>query len=203
MYKNLIFDLGGVVVNYNPKDYLADTFFYEKIEKRLYEIVFASEEWQRLDMGELSFLQANEIFMKRAESENLAFEMRALLDNWTDMLSNRQATNNLMRIFKKQGYQLYYLSNISHEVLAMLKKRNFWPMFDGGIASCEVGLAKPNPTIYRLLLETYKLDPRECIFADDRKDNALAAFEAGITGIQFFDVKNFCKMLIGYGITLG
>ncbi len=202
MYKNLIFDLGGVVVNYNPKDYLAEQFFYERIEKMLYDMVFASEEWRQLDLGEITFLQANEIFMKRAESENLGFEMRALLDNWTEMLSNRQATINLMRIFKKQGYQLFYLSNISHDVLAQLKKRSFWSMFDGGIASCEVGLAKPDPTVYRLLLDSYKLDPRECIFADDRKENALAAFEVGITGIQFFDVKNFCKMLVGYGVTL-
>ncbi len=202
MYNNLIFDLGGVVVNYSPKDYLADTFFYERVEKRLYNLVFASEEWKLLDLGELTFKQANDIFMKRAEEENLAFEMRALLDDWTDMLSTKQATVNLMRLFKKQGYRLYYLSNISHDVLAMLKKRSFWSMFDGGIASCEVGLAKPDPDIYRLLLQSYKLDASECIFADDRKENALAAFEVGITGIQFFDVKNFCKMLVGYGVTV-
>ncbi len=203
MYKNLIFDLGGVVVNYSPKDYLAETFFYERVEKKLYNMVFASEEWRQLDLGNMTFLQANEIFMKRAESENLAFEMRALLDNWTDMLTTRQATVNLMRIFKKQGYNLYYLSNISHEVLADLKTRSFWSLFDGGIASCEVGIGKPDLHVYRLLLKQYKLDANECIFADDRKENALAAFEAGITGIQFFDVKNFCKMLIGYGISLG
>ncbi len=202
MYQNLVFDLGGVVVNYNPKDYLAETFFYERLENKLYAAVFGSEEWIKMDLGEMSFEDASEIFMRRAEEEDIAFEMQALLDNWMELMTDRKATINLMRLFKKQGYKLYYLSNIARESLAVLQKRSFWSMFDGGIASCEVGLIKPDPKIYRLLLQQYSLVPQETIFADDRKENALAAFQAGITGIQFHNVKNFCKMLVTYGINL-
>lgn len=202
MYKNMVFDLGGVVVNYDPKEFLVDRFFYERTENKIYDAVFGSQEWQMLDKGELTFEEASQIFLQRGHEKDIAFEMQEILDNWTEMLTNRKATINLMRLFKKKGFQLFYLSNISKQSFALLKSRNFWPLFDGGIASCEVGLCKPDPAIYKLLLEKYDLVPQETIFADDHKDNAAAAFQVGITGIQFKNVKSFCKMLITYGIDI-
>ncbi|MDL2253124.1 HAD family phosphatase [Ruminococcaceae bacterium OttesenSCG-928-I18] len=202
MYKNLVFDLGGVVVNYNPRDYLMDRFFYERLENKLFDAVFGSEEWIMLDRGEMSLEEANEIFLQRGHKLDIAFEMQAVLDNWPEMLTDRKATINLMRLFKKKGYQLYYLSNISHEMLGLLRQRPFWSLFDGGIASCEVGICKPDPEIYEILLQKYHLSAHQTIFADDRKENALGAFSAGITGIQFHNVKNFCNMLLSYGINM-
>lgn len=202
MYNNLVFDLGGVVVNYNPRDYLVDKFFHEKTENKLYDAVFASEEWVLMDRGELSFAEASEIFMQRGRDNDVAFEMQDLLDEWFQMLSSRKATVNLMKLFKKKGFKLYYLSNISKEALAYVSQKDFWPLFDGGIASCDVGICKPDLEIYRMLLDKYSLVPQETIFTDDRKENATTAFLVGITGIHFKDVKSLCQMLVTYGVDI-
>lgn len=202
MYRNIVFDLGGVVINYSPKDYLVDRFYNERTEKMLYDAVFGSEEWVLLDKGQLTWPAACEIFLRRGYDKDMAFEMKTLLDDWTEMLTTRNATVNLIRLLKKKGFNVYYLSNISKDSLALLKKRDFWTLFDGGIASCEVGVTKPDLDIFRKLIDEYKLVPQETILADDLKANTAAAFEVGITGIQFKNVKGFCKMLVTYGIDL-
>ncbi len=202
MYKNFVFDLGGVVVDYSPKEYLVDMFFHEKTEKKIYDAVFGSKEWERMDKGELTFAEAAEIFMQRGRDKDIEMEMQAVVDSWLEMLTTRKATVNLMRLFKKNGFNLYYLSNISREALHEVSKRSFWPMFDGGIASCDVGINKPDPAIYQMLIDKYSLVPQETIFTDDRRENALSSFHVGITGIQFKNVKSLCKMLITYGVDL-
>ena len=202
MYKNLVFDLGGVVINYDPKDFLVDRFYHEHTERKLYNAVFGSEEWNQLDRGEITWRQATDIFTQRAIDRDIEFEMQAVLDEWTDMLTTRKATVALMRLLKKNGFKLYYLSNMSKEIFGLIQKRDFWPLFDGGVVSCDVGAIKPNLEIYQALLEKYDLVPQETIFTDDRKVNATIAFNVGITGIQFKNVKSFCKMLVSYGVNL-
>ena len=77
---------------------------------------------------------------------------------------------------------MFYLSNISWDVLEMLQQRKFWQLFDGGVASCEVKLTKPDLRIYHALLAKYGLSAAESIFIDDNTANASAAFDADITG---------------------
>lgn len=202
MYRNIVFDLGGVVVNYNPKDFLVDKFYHERTENILYAAVFGSEEWALMDEGKLTWHEAHDIFMQRGHQRDLAFEMQTLLDEWAEMMTTRRATVTLMRLLKKKGFNLYYLSNMSHYVHDYLAPREFWQLFDGGVLSCEAGLLKPDIEIYQHLIDKYQLTPQETIFTDDTKDNALAAFKAGITGIQFKTVKSFCKMLVTYGIDI-
>ncbi len=200
MVQNLIFDIGGVVVNYNPRDYLVSRFYHERTENKIYDATFGSEEWEMLDKGQISWRDAADIFMRRARERDVGFEMHAVLEEWTDMLTTRKASVTLLRLLKKKGFKLYYLSNMSKEVCEFLKQRDFWPLFDGGLFSCDVGLTKPDVEIYRLLVKNYQLVPQETIFTDNNKDNAEAAYAAGLTGIQFTDVTGFCKMLVAYGI---
>ena len=202
MYHNLVFDLGGVVINYNPKEYLVERFYSERTETKLYDAVFGSEEWHLMDLGKLSWNDASAIFMQRGEAKDVAFEMRALLEEWTEMMTTRTATVALMRLLKKNGFNLYYLSDMSREVFDLISRRDFFTLFDGGVVSYEVGITKPDLEIYQILLDKYKLVPQETIFTDDLKANSAAAFETGITGIQFKNVKSFCKMLVTYGIEI-
>ncbi len=202
MYKNIVFDLGGVVIDYSPKDFLVDKFFSSRVENELFNAVFGSEEWQMLDRGEMTWAEAQKIFLQRGKELDLAFEMQAVMDEWTEMLQTRKATVTMMRLLKKKGFELYYLSNVSREIFEMLSQRDFWKLFDGGIASYEIGATKPDLAIYQAFLKKCNLVPQETIFTDDKKENAGMAFQAGITGIQFKNVKNFCKMLITYGIEI-
>ena len=179
-----------------------EKFYHEPTENKIYDASFGSEEWRLLDQGLLSWREASEIFMQRGRDKDVAFEMLSVLEEWTEMLTTRKATVTLMRLLKKKGFSLYYLSNMSKEVAHLLSGRDFWPLFDGGLLSCNVGMLKPDIEIYRLLMRQFELIPQETIFTDDSKSNSESAYAAGIIGIQFTDVKDFCKMLVTYGVDI-
>ena len=93
----------------------------------------------------------------------------------------------LVRRLKNHGYCVYYLSNIPQDVLDLLRDRGVLDGFDGGVASCEVHVNKPDPKIYKALLDKYSLKAEECVFIDDRLENVQAAFALGFAGIQMKD----------------
>lgn len=86
---------------------------------------------------------------------------------------------------KEQGHKLYLLSNWDPASFELLKERfaDFFDLFDGILISGECGLIKPDPAIYKLLMKTFKLKPKDCIFIDDQLDNVVAAQKLHIHGI--------------------
>ena len=107
-----------------------------------------------------------------------------MLDDWLHILRPRRRMQELVRRLKNHGYSVYYLSNIPEDVLALLKERGVLDRFDGGVASCEVHVNKPDPRIYQALLDQYGLKASECVFIDDNLANVQAAFTLGFVGIQ-------------------
>ena len=93
----------------------------------------------------------------------------------------------LVRRMKNHGYCVYYLSNIPQDVLDLLRQRGVLDRFDGGVASCEVHINKPDPRIYQALLDKYHLKAEECVFIDDRPENVQTAFSMGFAGVQMKD----------------
>ena len=93
----------------------------------------------------------------------------------------------LVAQLKQRGYCVYYLSNIPEDVLDLLMHRDFEGLFDGGVASCEVHINKPDPRIYKAMLDKYQLKAGESVFIDDRLENVQAAFRLGFAGIQMKD----------------
>lgn len=201
MYKNIVFDLGGVVVGFDPRGFLIERFYDEMLESTLYDLTFGTKEWRMLDAGECPREQTNAVLMERAKAAGYGFEVQAVLDDWFSMLHTQHAVVSLMKHLKKSGYHLYYLSNIPFDVLDMMKERNFWPLFEGGVASCEVRTNKPDPAIYQCLMDKYALIPEETIFTDDNPINVKGAYDLGITGIQFQDINSFVKELESCGVT--
>ncbi|WP_367926267.1 HAD family hydrolase [uncultured Ruthenibacterium sp.] len=200
MYKNIIFDLGGVVVDFNPREFLVDHFLNEKIENQLYDITFGSAEWLKIDAGVLDRTQAYDIMREKGRTLGLGFEIETILNDWFDMLNTKDDVVQLMKRLKKRGYKLFYLSNIADDVLETLSQRRFWSFFDGGIASCEVHMLKPDIRIYQALLDKYHLIPSESIFIDDNKINASAAFDADMVGVHFRNVRTLQRALKSYGV---
>ncbi len=200
MYKNIIFDLGGVVVDFNPREFLVDHFMNEKLEDALYAITFGSEEWLEIDAGLLSREEGERIMRQKGAELHRAFEVDVILDDWYDMLRTQNEVLQLIKRLKQRGYSIYYLSNISHDVLAMLRQRKFWKLFDGGVASCKVAVTKPDPRIYQALLKRYGLSATESVFVDDNESNAAAATQVSITGIPFKNVRTLQRALMGLGI---
>lgn len=203
MYRNIIFDLGGVVVNFDPKNFLMERFTNKRTEDIVYDLTFGSKEWQDLDRGIITRGQANRIMLENAERADRVFEVQTVIDEWEGMLRTKKPTVKTMCRLKLAGYRLYYLSNIPSDVMhGNLEKRDFFPLFDGGIASCDVHLCKPEPEIFTTLMQTCHLAYDESIFIDDNRVNAQAAYNLGITGILYKNPRSFERALGSCGIRL-
>lgn len=200
MYKAIVLDLGGVVVDFDPRGFLMERLCNESRENQVYDLVFGSELWQQLDAGRISRTEANARILEKAREQELGFEVQAVLDDWPQMLHTRRRTVDLMKRLKKQGYELYYLSNIAPDTLAMLQEREFWELFTGGLASCQVQINKPDPRIYQEFLRRCELAADSIVFVDDNKANVQAAFELGIAGIHYKGYNSFVKALGACGI---
>ena len=202
MVRNIVFDLGGVVVEYNPRDFLMDHFMNRRTEDLVYDLTFGSKAWEDLDLGVISREEANRSMLEQAAACKRTFEVRTVIEEWETLLRTKNTTIKTMCRLKVAGYRLYYLSNIAQDTLELLKQRDFFPLFDGGVASCEVGIGKPDPQIYRLLMQRYRLAYDETLFVDDSKENAQAAYNLGITSIFYKNRQSFVRALETCGIRL-
>ena len=203
MYKSVIFDIGGVLVDFDPKAYLVDRLCNAEMEEKVYDLTFGSEEWQLLDAGKLSRYDGNQRMLEHARAEGCAFEVQGVLDDWMHILRPRRRMQELVQKLKAHGYCVYYLSNIPEDVLDLLMNRDMKGLFDGGVASCEVHINKPDPRIYKALLEKYHLKAQESVFIDDRLDNVQAAFRLGFAGIQMKEsVGTLVRSLATCGVAL-
>ena len=197
MYKSIVFDLGGVMVDFAPRAYLVDRICNEEIEEQVYDLTFGSEEWKQLDAGLVSRFDGNQAMLRNAKAAGREFapavtiasrapkpSVGEMVDDWLHILRPRRRMQELVRRLKNHGYSVYYLSNIPEDVLALLKERGVLDRFDGGVASCEVHINKPDPRIYQALLDKYGLKASECVFIDDNLANVQAAFTLGFVGIR-------------------
>lgn len=202
MYQNVIFDLGGVVVNSDPRNWLVDRFFNEKIEDDLHRLTFGSEIWQRWARGEIGINTVRLLVEEQAKAAGRLFEAREVLENWQSMLTNKNSTIDMIRRMKKSGVHVYYLSNTEKETLEILQQRDFWKYWDGGVASCDIGICKPDPRIYQSLLMHYQLDPASCLYVDDKKENIDQAAALGIAGILYQNPRALASTLMACGVPI-
>lgn len=183
MYQAIIFDIGGVLVDWNPRDYLMERFTHKATEEKVYNITFGSNEWLQLDGGILSRYAAEKAMMEKAKKAGCEFEVQEVLYNWTSILKPRNRVIELAHNLKKNGYSIYYLSNIAADTLAYVQDMGVLDDFDGGVASCDVRCCKPQRDIYDAFLKKYGLAASDCVFIDDTDANVRGAFDAGITAI--------------------
>lgn len=183
MYKNIIFDLGNVLLDFNPREYLKSKISDDKLEE-VFKAIFSSEEWVMLDRGTITEKEAiNNIINRNSTYIN---EINLAFDNWYDLLKPIEETVEILMSLKENGYKIYYLSNF-HELAfgEVTKKNKFFELFDGGVVSYAEKLIKPEEDIYKLILERYKLNPNESIFVDDMEANVEGANKVGIKTILF------------------
>jgi len=180
--KKIIFDLGNVLLRFHPEEYLSK-YFDQKTREDLMIIIFCSNEWVELDLGNLMIKDVINIFSRR--HPQYKDEITFVLNNWTDMMSPIQENVNILKELKEKGYHLYILSNFHREAFETMKEKyNFLSLFDGGIVSAYVHFIKPNDMIYYMLLRKYNIDPKDCLFIDDSLANIDAAKRNGIDGIH-------------------
>lgn len=198
--KNIIFDLGNVLIDFSPKVYL-ENYVSEEKRNDFYNTIFPTKEWLRLDDGTLSYEEAKVIFKSRiphcsAEIDEF-FDFRfydMLLPIWRNI-------EVLSKISEQKKYKLYILSNFHKESIEELKKRyRFFDIFDDEVISCYCHLLKPDDSIYEYLIEKFNIDAEDTIFIDDTELNIIASEKNGIKGIHLPDYSELSNKLKDFGI---
>lgn len=182
MIKNIIFDLGNVLISFIPSEYLKKRNYPSNIRNTIINDIFRSEEWKKLDNGDITVPEAiDSIALKSA----LNREEIALVFNFrTDIMFPLDDNVRLLPELKKHGFRLYYLSNFPLDSFEEIKNDYFFfRYFDGGIISAEAKLSKPDIRIYRYILNKYDLKPEECFYIDDIEENVVAAEKTGMQGL--------------------
>lgn len=177
--KNVVFDLGRVVFAQDPTKSSAEF-------KQFFSYVSLTpmpQFWVDYDMGVLTLDQvADELAAYRGVEPAFAREMIGIAIGKQETIA---PTAELIADLKQAGYKLYVLSNMSREFIDFLREQEVYANFDGDVVSCEVGVVKPMPEIYDLLLDRFSLDPSDTIFIDDRRENIEAAEAKGISAFHF------------------
>lgn len=200
--KNIIFDFGGVLMDWNPryffKDYFKDD---EKMEYFLENI--AQDEWNiEQDRGR-SLSEGTEIQVKKFPEWET--EIRAFYDNWTVMLKSDIPQNvEILRKLKNTDYQLFGLTNWSEETFPYaLENYDFFQIFEGKIVvSGTEKLIKPDPKIWHVLLERYNIHAEESVFIDDNSKNIEMAKTLGFMTIHITPETNLELELAGLGVKI-
>ena len=187
MIRNVVFDVGNVLVRWSPAEIVHRCFDHAPgtdANLKRAEAIFRCATWRRLNLGELSTTEAElayqaELGLSRDETERLFFHV-------TDHQHVIEGTVAIARRLKDAGYRVLGLTDNVHEIVAYHKARNsFWELFEGAVVSAEVGLMKPDPAIFRHLLETHALTAAETLFFDDFQVNVDGAKSVGIEARLF------------------
>lgn len=185
MIKNIVFDLGGVVLDWNPEKVKENFGGNPQLPVFLFQGGFFRDYWTEFDRGTVN--EAEIIRQMAAFSGYPETECRELVEFIKHSLTDIPATVALIRELAAQGYRLYCLSNMSVEYYDYLKEREVFRYFDGQVISGLVKAVKPEERIYRILLERYALDPHETLFIDDLEKNIEAARQLGFRTVHFTD----------------
>jgi putative hydrolase of the HAD superfamily len=181
---NLVFDLGGVVVRWDPDAIINGVFSEAENRKRVREGIFSHPDWLELDRGTLGREAAIERGAQRtglppADIERLLRAVPPSLVPFPDTVA-------LLHRLKKTGHRLFCLSNMHFASIEHLEAtHDFFRLFEGRVISCRLNLCKPEAGIYEHLLRTYALDPAGTVFIDDVEVNVAAARKAGMRAIRF------------------
>lgn len=184
MIKNLIFDVGEVLLEYRWTDMLMDYGLSHSEAKRIGEELFHKPIWTAgLDGGLLTIEKAIEKYavLHPDDIDVISWFLR----HGEFMMVRRPEVWEKLDLLKKKGYKIYILSNYSEELFTKhTKDAEFLNILDGGIISYQIHLLKPNARIYKALLEKYSLKAEECMFFDDKEENVKGASRVGIKAVR-------------------
>ncbi len=185
MIRNIVFDMGNVLIRFDPPFFLDRAGIMDPDDRKLIlRELFLSVEWAQMDAGTLTEETAEPVVLARIP-ERLRNAVSNLLYHWADQREEIPGMRELVVRLKDAGYGIYLLSNAS------VAQHRYWPEYevsrymDGKLISCDVKVVKPCHRIYQLFTEKFSLIPEECLFIDDAPANVAGAAACGWQGIVF------------------
>ena len=198
--KAIIFDLGGVLIDWNP-NYVFDQMFDDENQKRHFFENICTQEWnEKQDAGRTLKEATEELLVKHPEWK---VYIEAYYGRWEEMLGGPiHDTVEILRKLKETGsYKLYALTNWSAETFPIaLERYDFLHWFDGRVVSGVEKMRKPFPEFYQLILDRFQLIPQETLFIDDSVRNVQGAAEVGINIIAFQSPQQLKEALTELGL---
>jgi len=181
---NIIFDLGGVVVRWEPEAIIAGVFEDTAVRAKVLSEVIKHADWLALDRGTLS--RPDAIVRAALRTGLPESDIDRLFRQVPPSLVAIPGTIDLLYRLKQRGHRLYILSNMHPAFIEHLEATyTFWDLFEGGVISCRIHLVKPEAAIHAHLLQKYALDGAESVFIDDMEVNLTVASRFGIQTIRF------------------
>jgi putative hydrolase of the HAD superfamily len=187
MINTVVLDIGNVLARFRWEDYLDDCGYESETKRRIGKATVLSSRWKEWDRGEVEEQELIDACI--AEEPELKQEiLRLFFDDYEQLVEEYEYSADFIRQLKENGYRVYLLSNYSRMHFHREKKPyRFVDYVDGGVISYEVKHIKPEPEIYRILLEKYAIEPEKAVFLDDLEENLEAA---RIFGLHTIHVKN-------------
>ena len=183
MITTIIFDIAKVLLRFD-RDYVISCFYDGNEHELLKEKLFNG--WEDMDEDLIS----TDDYEKKILStlpDNLKNVASTILNNWEDTMSPPDKMVELVQKLKSKGYKLYVLSNMTRHFIKRDYKFPFLKLFDGIVYSAHIQAVKPKPEIYEYLFKQYSINPCECIFVDDRKENLATGARFGMKTFLFED----------------
>ncbi len=187
MIKNVIFDIGMVLVDFRYKALCRELGMSEETVEAVAKAMPENPIWNNLDQGLFSQEEAIKHF--KNSNPELASEIDLFWDNIQNVVSSYEQSKDWLYELKSRGYNIYLLTNYPEEMFALHCKTqfDFLGAVDGMVVSSHVKLTKPDERIFQLIMSKYNLVPNECVFLDDRIANTQSATALGIHAITVSD----------------
>lgn len=202
MIKNIIFDMGNVLIHWTPELLVGRMGYTGEDARRLIREVYRDQEWAGLDRGRLTEAEALGSICSRLP-EHLHAAAERCVFWWRELLPPVPGMAELARELKAADYGIYLCSNATSALHEYFPRIPGSECFDGLLVSADCKLLKPQHEIYELLYKTFSLDPAECFFIDDAPYNIDGAIMTGMPGTVFDgDMKRLRRALRNAGIRI-
>ena len=200
MIDTVIFDMGMVLVDFRWEALFHEMGIEGERFEKLADATVRDPVWNEFDRGIWTDQMMLDAFIKRAPE--LEPEIRDIFYNrFPDILRKFDYSDEWLDSIKRAGYRIYILSNFSKKgIREGAKELDYMKKADGIVISYEVKMIKPDPGIYKYLLEKYEIDPAKAVFIDDNADNIEAAGKLGINTILFKGKKEADEQLAALGV---
>lgn len=199
MIRNIVFDFGGVLIDWNPR-HLFKKHFKDDEEMEYFLTHICTNEWNaETDRGRPF---AESIRILQAQHPEYKDDIQLYMDGWTTMIGGPiEGTDKVLLELKAKGYHLFGLTNWSIETFPYAKEK--FPILnelEGIVVSGIEKMIKPEPEFYQVLFDRYSIVPEESLFIDDNANNIVGARNVKMEGIVFTSAENLRSSLVSLGL---
>ncbi len=197
MIKNVVFDMGNVLLKFDPQVPLEEFCSSQEEKEAIRRELFEGPEWIEGDLGNITNEEKYRRICARIP-EHMHAALKRCVYEWDICMKPLPGAKEFCTVMKQKGYSIYVLSNASLEFYNYFPRFAPLDFFDGVVVSADIHMIKPDAHIFEYLFDRYGLTPEECLFLDDMERNVAAGRQAGMQA-EIFD-GDFERVRIKYGL---